>query len=100
METYETVSEAINGLKSKGYIEDFNLASTCLECRAQNLQLHPSDFAIDDFYRFEGASNPDDNMIVYAISSDTGLKGTLVDAYGMYASSLTDEMVRKLRIDR
>ena len=36
-------------------------------------------------YRFEGMSDPDDNVVLYAIESNTGVKGLLVDAYGAYA---------------
>jgi hypothetical protein len=59
--------------------------------------LYPNDFVIDKFFRFEGASNPDDSSIVYAISSKDGLKGTLIDAYGVYADSLTNDMIEKLK---
>jgi hypothetical protein len=96
MQFYDTLSEALTDLKKKGYTENFNLKPYCIECRS--LQLFPEDFMIDSFYRFEGASNPDDNSIVYAISSNKGVKGTLVDAYGMYADSLNEDMIRKLRI--
>ena len=100
MKTYTTVSETLNELKDEGYIFDFNLKEDCIECKGPNIQLYPSDFMIDKFYRFEGASNPDDNAIVYAISSKEGLKGTLVDAYGVYADSLTTAMIDKLKIRR
>jgi hypothetical protein len=100
MKTYETLSQALNGLKAEGYVEDFNLEPFCIECQSLQLQLHPSDFTIDKFYRFEGASNPGDNSIVYAISSKDGLKGTLVDAYGVYSNNLNDEMIQKLQIAR
>lgn len=100
MDSYDTVNAALNGLKAKGYVEDFNLAPDCIECKSQQLTLHPSDFVIDEFHRFEGDSNPDDNSIVYAISSKDGLKGTLLDAYGPYSDSLSEEMIEKLRIAR
>ena len=56
-------------------------------------------FYRDEFHRFEGMSNPDDNSIVFAISSNDGIKGTLVDAYGMYADSLTESMIKKLALN-
>jgi hypothetical protein len=96
MQFYDTLSEALTDLKKKGYTENFNLKPYCIERRS--LQLYPEDFMIDSFYRFEGASNPDDNSIVYAISSNKGIKGTLVDAYGMYAENLNEDMIKKLRI--
>ena len=33
------------------------------------------------------------NSIVFAISSKDKIKGTLVDAYGMYADGLTESMI-------
>lgn len=98
MHSYTTLSEAIRDLKKRGYTEDFNLQPDCVSCAPLNLQWHPEDFTVDEFHRFEGMSNPDDNSIVYAISSNDGTKGTLVDAYGMYADSLTEPMIQKLNI--
>lgn len=97
MHSYDTLSEALNDLKKRGYIEDLGLKSDCLECADKGLYLHPEDFTIDEFYRFEGNSNPDDSSIVYAISSNDGLKGVLIDAYGIYSEYMTDELVKKLK---
>jgi hypothetical protein len=80
MNNYTTVTDTLNMLNEEGYVLDFNLKPDCVECKSLNIQLYPEDFAIDKFYRFEGASNPDDSAIVYPISSKDGLKGTLVDA--------------------
>lgn len=96
-DSYETLSEATNGLRQKGYTEDLNLKPLCLECTTSKLELHPEDFEVDAFYRFEGMSNPDDNSIVYAISGK-GIKGVLVDAYGVYSESLTESMIAKLSV--
>jgi hypothetical protein len=98
MFTYDTLSEAINGLKKRGYTEDFNLNPHCIVCGALELQLHPEQFVVDEYHRFEGASNPSDNSIVYAIHSNDGLKGVLVDAYGVYSENLTENMAKKLRV--
>lgn len=98
MYTYDTLSEAVTDLTRRGYTENFNLQPDCLACAALSLQLHPEEFTIDEYYRFEGASNPDDNSIVYAISSDNGVKGVLTDAYGIYSESLSPAMIAKLRV--
>ena len=98
MYSYENLNEALTGLKQRGYTEDFNLDAYCLDCPSLSLRLHPEDFTIDEYYRFEGDSNPDDSSIIYAISSTSGVKGILVDAYGMYAANLSEEMIRKLKV--
>jgi hypothetical protein len=100
IKNYSSLSVATNDLRARGYTVDFNLKPECIECPSLQLQLTPERFSVDEFYRFEGMSSTDDNSIVYAISSDTGLKGILVDAYGVYASSLNDAMIKKLSITR
>ena len=100
MKDYRTLTDATTDLKKRGYNADLNLKPTCIECPSYNLQLYPEDFTIDEFHRFEGMSNPSDNSIVYAISSNSGIKGVLVDAYGVYAESLSDGMIAKLKIRR
>lgn len=97
---YTSLSEATNDLKARGYTEDLNLRHDATECASNQLQLHPEDFTVDEFYRFEGMSSTDDNSIVFGISSKYGVKGVLVDAYGVYANTMSDALVRKLTISR
>lgn len=99
MKPYVTLSETINELRQQGYTEDFNLQQNCLECRDGQFKIFTDDFVIDKYFRFEGDSNPSDAAILYAISSDRhNLKGVLVNAYGIYSDTLTDEMTEKLHI--
>ncbi|WP_338359853.1 phosphoribosylpyrophosphate synthetase [Yeosuana marina] len=98
MKNYDTLSEAINDLQANGgYTYNFNLKPKCLECASLKLQISPEDFDVDKTYRFEGMSSTDDNSILYAISSKNGIKGLLVDAYGVYAEYISETMRKKLR---
>lgn len=46
-------------------------------------------------------SDPDDNLIVYAIESKDGQKGTLLSPYGVYAEDTTSaELAAKLTVKR
>lgn len=45
----------------------------------------PQEVQLHNFYRFEGASDPDDASILYLIETTDGMKGTIADAYGVYA---------------
>jgi hypothetical protein len=96
-----TLSQTINALKEQGYTLDFNTREDCLACHKTNIVLSPDEFEIDEVFRFEGESNPDDEAVVYAISSPQyGVKGVLVNAYGMYSDSASDELVKKLERHR
>ncbi len=99
MQSYVTLSETMNQLRQQGYVEDFNLQQNCLECRNGQFKVFTDEFKVDNYYRFEGPSDPSDQAILYAISSDRyGLKGMLVNAYGIYSEPVTDEMLQKLEI--
>ena len=99
MKTFDTLTEAIADLKNRGYLNDFNLHPEWIECPPMGLKLKPDEFHVDEVHRFEGATNPDDSAVLYAISSAT-MRGVLIDAYGAYSDSLSDEMIARLRIDK
>ena len=97
MHYYETVTEAINDLAQRGYKVNFNLSKEYLSCADHGLNLRADEFNIDETYRFEGNTDPGDEMVVYAVSSEArGIKGVLVNAYGPYADSISSDLVAKL----
>lgn len=99
MQSYDTLTEAINALREQGFTQDYNLKSDCLHCQPDNIELRPADFDVVDVYRFEGMTDPGDSAVLYAIEAKNGNKGMLVDAYGVYSESITPEMAKKLRYD-
>ena len=98
MESYNNLIEAIEGLRKQGYTEDFNLLQNCIECRARNYQIFHDEFQIDKYFRFEGQANPEDQSIIYAVSSDKyQVKGVLINGYGISSDPVTNEMLAKLK---
>ncbi|MDX1685523.1 MAG: phosphoribosylpyrophosphate synthetase [Saprospiraceae bacterium] len=94
---YTTLLDAINDLKRRGYTSDFNVKQHCLTC-GEDFDLQTHEFEVDEMYRFEGDSNPDDSSIIYAISSEKhNMKGILVFAHSIYADPLSPGLVEKLR---
>ena len=91
---YETVTEAINQLREKGYNIDFNLNENCLVCHVD--QFYADDFEIVEVFRYEGNSDPGDEATVYGIESNTGLKGILVTGDPASLDSVTLEILQKL----
>lgn len=103
MFSYDTSSQAINDLVKRGYNTDFNIDKDTDRIKGDGIvfkdtiSLSPDEFEIDEIYRFEGNSDPGDEVVVYAISSKKhNVKGILVDAFGPYSNSSTSAVIKKL----
>ncbi len=98
MENYETVTEAIKGLKSQGYMEDFNLDENCIVC-GEDTRLQSHEFEVVKYFRFEGETNPSDEAAVYAIAShNKQIKGILVTGFGASQEPMLAEILSKINI--
>lgn len=91
---YATVSEALDQLRKQGFTVDFNLEENCIVCA--NGKFDTDSFEIMDVYRYEGNTDPADEATVYAIQSNTGVKGVLVTGYGTSAENVSPELLKKL----
>lgn len=99
MISYTTIVEAIAGLKSRGYTIDYNLEPDGLRASHHPHSLPPDLFIITEMHRFEGATDPDDEAVVYAIESKNGERGIIVNGYGVSSNPEADELLKKLRFD-
>ena len=97
MKNYQSLADALDDLRKRGYEADFATQKVCLYCGDLDLRLDPEEFTIDEVYRFEGNANPGENAVLYAISSLSGAKGTLVDSYGAQSENLSCEMTQSLK---
>ena len=82
---YETVAGAIDRLAHLGFTEVFRVANGGLRAVSAGETLRSDDLVIREFHRVEGISDPDDMAIVYAVESTDGIRGTVTDAFGVYA---------------
>lgn len=99
MTTYDTVVQALQGLKERGFTLNLNMDFDKLRCHENGLCLNPAEFEVVEVHRFEGDTNPSDEDVVYAIASKDGQhKGVFTSAYGLYADSVSTEMLQKLTI--
>ena len=81
----KTLSSCMNKLISDGFTEHFKVVDEGLESPETGRVYKPEEIHVVNFFRFEGASDPDDNSILYAIKTDGDEQGLLTDAYGTYA---------------
>jgi hypothetical protein len=96
---YSNLTEAIEGLRKEGYTEDFNLLEHCIECRNGEYKIFHDEFVVDKYFRFDVESDAADQSIIYALSSEKyGLKGILINAFGIYSEPVTNEMLDKLKM--
>jgi hypothetical protein len=97
MKSYDNLVDATNDLFKRGYTANLSLEGDTIDDKAQDIHMGEDDFVIDEFYRFEGQSNPSDTSIVYGISSPKfKLKGVLINAYGAYADNSESAIHAKL----
>ncbi|MVN21902.1 phosphoribosylpyrophosphate synthetase [Mucilaginibacter arboris] len=99
MKNYDTLLDALKDIVERGYTEDFNIddENDALEDREKKIKMTADEFEIDEFHRFEGATNPSDMSILYAISSPKfNIKGSLVSAYGTYSENQAPTVLAKL----
>jgi hypothetical protein len=83
---YTDMLEAIQELKKRGFTANFEFLIQEFRNVDSGRTFKADELTIVEHYRFEGASDPDDMSIVYAIESDDGLKGIVADAFGLYAN--------------
>lgn len=88
-----TLNEAIDHAVKRGYSENFKLEARGLTTETEDKFYPPSEVKIDNFYRFEGYSDPNDNSILYLLETTDGRKGLLIDAYGAYADARVSKFV-------
>ena len=93
---YTTLSEGINQLKERGYTCNFEINNEGQLCEVDGKKYSPSEIELHEYHRFEGMSNPADSSILYALQTASGLKGLLVDAYGVDVSRLVSNFMNQV----
>ena len=79
----ETVTDAIHLLQREGYDADFVLRDGVLVVTGGGPSCAVDDAVVERMYRFEGDSDPGDEMVVFAVHDPTNdVRGTLVSAFG------------------
>ena len=96
-----TVTEALGALHDAGYTVDYQLVDGVLRAEGGNAPCPIDQAVVERFYRFEGPSDPGDQMIVFGVRDpNTGLRGSLAAAYGPAADpGLYDSLTRQLHDD-
>ena len=92
----ETLERVVDELSRRGYTEHFKAVEGGLQALGTGQRFEPKDLVIRGYYRFEGVSDPDDMAIAYAIESRSGVRGILIDAFGVYSDPTTSEVLKRV----
>ncbi len=83
-----TVAETVAALRRSGFTKSYGVHGNQVRDEETRELLPPTDFAIEEFYRFEGDSDPADEAIVMALENlGSRAHGILVAGYGPTASA-------------
>lgn len=93
---YDSLSEAIDDLDKRGFKKELTFFKG--KMKSGSIVYDPWDLIIQEHYRFEGESNPDDMSIVYALVATDGSKHVFIDAYGAYSDNQSADFIKKVKI--
>jgi len=94
-----TLAETIDHLNRRGFTGHFGVVGDDqLREFGSGQTFHANELRICDYFRFEGVADPGDMAIVYTIETRTGVRGTLVDACGVYSNPAVSEFVARVAI--
>ena len=82
-EAPNTVTDAIEMLRARGYVAEFELVGDQLLSTEGNASCAVGEAVVEHLYRFEGPSDPGDEMVVFGLHDPvTDVRGTLATAFG------------------
>ena len=94
---FPTLAEVMADFAARGFTDQFKVAGARLRSIRSGKLYAPGDLRLVAFRRFEGASDPDDMAIVYALETSGGVRGTLTDAFGVYAEPGVGEFMEQVK---
>jgi hypothetical protein len=97
-EAMETVGQAVDRFTGAGWTEQFRAEPEGLRALRCGRVLAAADLVVDEVFRAEGITNPDDEAAVFALhaADDEALRGTYTVAYGPGMDSLDAEWAMAL----
>lgn len=95
---YTSMTEAIRELKGRGFTANFEYQAGAFHVVDSDRSFHENELSIVEHHRFEGLSDPDDMSVIYAMEASDGTRGTIVDAFGVYADPLLGTALQRVKI--
>lgn len=91
-----TIASSLQDAIDKGFTANYKVISQGLCLEDEQIIYTPSDVKIANFYIFDSYIDPDDSSILYLVETIDGNKGTLLDAYGLYANPVILDFIKQV----
>lgn len=95
-EEMDTLVECMAVLRERGYKHNFTATKEDTILDDVKKEYKPEEVKINSFYRFEGESDPGDSSILYAIETNTGEKGIIINSYGPTSDTKITGFIEKV----
>jgi hypothetical protein len=95
-----TLAGVMDELTRRGFTEHFMPAAGGLRAVNRRKTFVADQVMIAEYHRFEGVSDPDDMSILYALEAPGGIRGTLVDAFGVYSDPRVGAFMKDVALQR
>ncbi|MCJ0741568.1 hypothetical protein [Pedobacter montanisoli] len=83
-----TLSQVMEKLRQRGITNEITVSENNeMRSEEHNKTYAPEDLTIIKTYRFEGMSDPADNVVLYLIEDSDAKLGFILDAYGAYSNN-------------
>jgi hypothetical protein len=96
IKSYSSMTEAVRSLKARGFEADFEYVDGAFRVLGSARSFGGHELNIVEHHRFEGISDPDDMSVIYAVEALDGTRGTIVDAFGVYANPELGAALQKI----
>lgn len=93
----KTLSECMTSLKKHGFDQDFFVTeSGDIKNYTSEKTWGAEEVKIENFYRFEGQSDPGDSSILYALETCDGVKGMISHPYGADSDGNVEDFIKRV----
>ena len=95
-----TLDGVLDDLTRRGFAEHFRVVDGWLRALDSGGMFRANQVSVPEYYRFEGVSDPDDMSILWAVETRSGVRGTLVDAFGVYSDPLVADFLKDVPVTK
>ncbi len=93
-----TLVDAVRILRREGFTCDFKFEEGKMVSCDSNVAYRPEEMKIIKVFRLEGASNPSDMSIVFAVETNRDEQGIIISSYGVYADMELIEFLNEVKV--